>query len=277
MISAKTLINHSNSALKRYVHKDPMEGPVCFQLSGNDSEELGRAVRVATDFGADLIDLNCGCPVRKIRGKGAGSSLLMHPAKIYSLITAMKANTHVPVSVKIRVDNESDKQNSEIVKAVSDAGADYLIVHGRHWTEDYDVTCRYDSIEYFVNEMKIPVIGNGDIDSHETLMKMYATGCAGVMIGRAGVGQPWLIGKLMAQMQNHHYQSPQCSEIGNVFIEHVHKLYELIRSEKFTVLQSRKVAKYYARGYDWQYAFTLDMNHCHSLAELEQVTRQYFK
>jgi len=277
MISCKTLIHQPKLAHQRYVMKDPDEGPVCFQLSGNDPNELAEAVKIATDYGADLIDLNCGCPVKKIRSKGAGSSLLMDAPKLYQLIRAMKQNTPVPVSIKIRVEGgSSDKFNHEIAKVVSEAGADFLVVHGRHWTEHYETPCHYDDIQFFVEQLKIPVIGNGDIACVASLKQMFATGCAGVMIARAGVGQPWLIGQMIAQMRQEEFVVPATKEIGAIFIDHVERLTKLLNSEKFAILQARKFAKYYARGLKDRAAFSIAINACNNLSDLQTICSQYF-
>lgn len=276
MISCKTLLYQANSH-ERFTKIDPREGPVCFQLSGNDPIELGEATKLVTQTGADLIDLNCGCPVNKIRSRGAGSSLLMNPQRLYKLITAMKQNTHVPVSIKIRVEGKSnDKFNQEIANVVTDAGADFLVVHGRHWTEHYETPCNHDQIQFFVAQLKIPVIGNGDIACVESLRKMFATGCAGVMIGRAGVGQPWLIKKLIAHMQQAEFTMPNHSEIGRMFVDHIKELSNLLGNDKFAVIQARKFAKYYARGLSDRIEFSDAINHCDNLEELIHITYRYF-
>lgn len=269
MISCKTLIYQPALARQRYVNKDSNEGPVCFQLSGSNPDELAQAVRLATEYGADLIDLNCGCPVKKIRKRGAGSSLLSNAGLLYQLIKAMKDNTHVPVSVKIRVEGQQEKFNKEIASVVSDAGADFLVVHGRHWTEHYETACRYDDIAFFVNELDIPVIGNGDIACVESLRQMFATGCAGVMIARAGVGQPWLIQKLIAEMRDEAYIIPSNHEIAAVFYEHVSHLVHMLGNEKFAILQARQFAKYYARRFEQRGEFVAAVNRSQSLSELK--------
>jgi tRNA-dihydrouridine synthase B len=276
MISCKTIIHQPLQAKQRYISKDPGEGPVCFQLSGTDPDELAEAVKRVTAHGADLIDLNCGCPVKKIRSRGAGSKLLTNPTTLYQLIRAMKENTHVPVSIKIRVDDGDEKFNHEVATVVSDAGADFLIVHGRHWTEHYETPCRYDAIAYFVQAMKIPVIGNGDIACVESLQRMLATGCAGVMIGRAGVGQPWLIGRLMAALQQLPFQLPENSEIRLVLLEHVESLATLLGGEKFAILQARKFAKYYARHLSARAEFHTRVNQCEDLASFAAICQNYF-
>lgn len=277
MISCKTLINKSLNAQQRFVKIDEREGPVCFQLSANNPEELGEACKRVTDYGADLIDLNCGCPVKKIRNKGAGSSLLTNPTQLYHLITSMKNNTHLPVSVKIRVEGSSkDTFNHELVKVITEAGADYLIVHGRHWTEHYETPCNHDEIKFFVENMKIPVIGNGDIACLDSLKKMMATGCAGMMIGRAGVGQPWLIEKLRKELENKPFSPPSPPEISLIFIRHVRELCVLLRNEKFAILQARKFAKYYARTIYRKIEFCEAMNTCTDLKTFEKLCLDYF-
>lgn len=278
MISCKTIIHQPASALQRFVTKAADEGPVCFQLSANNPTELAEATKRVTAYGANLIDLNCGCPVNKIRSKGAGSSLLSNPSLLYQLISAMKQNTHVPVSIKIRVDGGSNDQfNQQIAQAVSDAGADFLIVHGRHWTEHYETPCRHEQIQFFVEQMKIPVIGNGDIACKTSLEKMLATGCAGVMVARAGVGQPWLIGKLIAEMQGNDFTLPSAQEIGLIFLEHVTELVALLGSEKFSILQARKFAKYYGRGLQDRAEFCAEINACENLQELQNICERYFQ
>ncbi|GGI88249.1 tRNA dihydrouridine synthase [Legionella impletisoli] len=276
MISCETLINSSKNR-HRFVAKSLDEGPVCFQLSGREPNKIAEATKIVTDCGADLIDLNCGCPVNKIRSRGAGSKHLSDPLNLYEAIKAMKANTHVPVSVKIRIDgHSSDQFNKEIAKVVEEAGTDYLIVHGRHWTEHYETPCNTDQIQFFVQELKIPVIGNGDIACIDSLKKMFATGCAGVMIARAGVGQPWLIGQLISAYFNQPFSKPEFPQISALFLEHITELAKLLNSDKFAVIQARKFAKYYARGLPQRAEFILEMNRCESLSHLETICTRYF-
>lgn len=277
MISCKTLVHQPKHSHRRFVEKAPEEGPVCFQLSATDPRELAEATQIVTDYGADLIDLNCGCPVKKIRSKGAGSSLLTDVGKLYQLITAMKQNTHVPVSIKIRVEGASnEKFNAEIAKVVADAGVDFLVVHGRHWTEHYETPCRHDQIQFFVEQLSIPVIGNGDIACINSLKRMFATGCAGVMIARAGVGQPWLIRQLIAEMNQQYFAMPSLQEISALFLEHIQHLASLLNSEKFAILQARKFAKYYGRGLAARTEFCKAINTCENMRDLQNICALYF-
>lgn len=278
MLSCKTVLHQSEKALQRLIKIHPKEGPVCFQLSSTDPTELGEATKRITHLGAYLIDLNCGCPVNKIRRRGAGSRLLTNPTLLYQLIKAMKENTHLPVSIKIRVEGGSeDSFHKEIAQVVSDAGADFLTVHGRHWTEHYETPCRYDDIQFFVETLNIPVIGNGDVACVKSLLKMFATGCAGVMIGRAGVGKPWLIQQLIAEINHETFEKPSWFEIGEIFLTHIEQLTELLGSEKFAILQSRTLAKYYAKTHPQQAELVSAVNGCDHLKDLREICRRVFQ
>lgn len=277
MISCQTIVHQPTFAYQRFIKKLPQEGKLCVQLSANDPIQLAEATKRVTDFGVDLIDLNCGCPVKKIRKKGAGSKLLTDPQKIYSLICAMKNNTHLPVSIKIRVQGNSDDLfHSDLVKAINDSNLDFLIVHGRHFTEKYDTPCHYDDIEYFVNEINKPVIGNGDISCIASLKRMLATGCKGVMIARATVGQPWLIEQLLSEINGMQYTLPSFAEIGNVFIQHVSSLTQLLGNETMAIMQARKLGKYYGIKIQKQTEFLTALEKCRNMQSFNDLINHYF-
>lgn len=249
MISCKTILYAPAALRQRYVTRDPRERLLCYQLSGDNPQELARAAQHVTALGADLIDLNCGCPMKKIRRKGTGSRLLSDPSKLYALIAALKNSTHVPVLVKIRVDARSqDRFNAEVARAVTEAGADALVVHGRHWQEDYTLPCYYPDIAYFVAEMSIPVIGNGDVADLASCQRLLATGCAGVMLGRAGVGKPWLSLQLQQALAGRELQTPDALARGAMLLAHVQGLIHLLGHERRAIQEARQFAKYYARG-----------------------------
>ena len=276
MISCKTLLHRHLDAQKRFLLKEKDEGPVCYQLSSSDPKELAEGVKIATEAGADLIDLNCGCPVKKIRSKGAGSRLLSDAGKLYELILAMKQNTHVPVSVKIRVESPKERFNADVAQAIEDAQPDFVTVHGRHWTEHYETPCRYEEIAYFVDQLSMPVIGNGDVACLDSLKRMLATGCDAAMIARAGVGQPWLIQDLKQGLLGESYERPSGPEIAEVFIEHVQGLIDLMGQEKFAILQARKFAKYYARYYENRHEFISKINECDHFDQFQRYCSDFF-
>lgn len=275
MISAKTLLQNPP---KRYVYKSKTEGPLCFQLSGNHPDELKQAAQIAVEkYAANLIDLNCGCPVDKIRKKGCGSKLLSQSQKLYQIIKAIKEEIKIPLSIKIRVDGDSkDRFNQDVIKAINDAGADFIVVHGRHWNEHYETKVHLDEIAKIVTDSNIPIIGNGDIKDYETLKAMFSTNCAGAMIGRASVGQPWLFQKLIKEDQGESFTYPTVNEIGKIFIQHIENLCQL-ENETIGVLQARSLSKYYARTANLPKQTQIQFSKPTQLDELQQIIHQVFK
>lgn len=277
MITCKTLLRTSEPRFDRYTQKYAEEGPICFQLAGADPKEIAGAVQKVTDYGADLIDLNCGCPVNKIRARGFGSKLLMSPTQLYDAIKAMKDHTALPIGIKIRVEGKhEEKFHTALLPVIQDAGCDFITIHGRHWRDDYKTSCHYDQIAYFVSQLSIPVIGNGDVACQHTLQTMLATGCAGAMISRAGVGQPWLIAKLIAEMQREAFDVPSMKQIGLLLLRHARLLIDLLQNENTAILQMRKIAKYYARPLPHKAAFVAVLQQCNKLCDLEEIVTQYF-
>jgi len=276
MLSAQNLASGYNRS-PRYIKQSTTEGPVCWQIAGNTPDILKRATERAIGYGASLIDLNCGCPVPKIRGKRQGSKLLADTQQLATLIKAIHSVSTVPVTVKIRVDGDSgDQFNLDAAQAIQDAGADALIVHGRHWTERYDVPCRYDDIAMIVDTVDIPVIGNGDIENFASLQHMFeSTHCAGAMVARASVGQPWLFRQLQSELNGEPFTAPTPLEIGQLFLQHIQGLIEF-DGEYNAVLQSRKFAKYYARQLPEKDAFCQAMYQAECFEDASSAVLKYF-
>jgi tRNA-dihydrouridine synthase B len=246
MISAQDLLTNKNSK-KRFTFRDPLEKYLCYQLGGYDIHHLRDAAKYAVDCGADLIDINCGCPKPKIRKKRMGSYLLDYPDHICKIIEAIKDVISVPVTAKIRIMKpDVEKENTlQTVKMITEAGADAIIVHGRNWSEDYMIPCHLEAIAEIVESTKIPIIGNGDVGDIDSLNKMFAiTQCAGVMISRAGTGKPWIYEQILMQAKGEEFTLPSLSTVKSLFLEHIEKLVE-IENESSAFLQSRNIFKYY--------------------------------
>lgn len=275
MISCKTLIHPSKILHQRFTSKDAQEGPVCFQLSGKNPKELSEAAIIATDYGADLIDLNCGCSVKKIRRKGTGSRLLDDLSHLYRLISSLRKSTNLPLLIKIRV-GETEIFNRELAKVIGEAGADAVVVHGRYWYENYNTPCHLDEIQVLVETLKIPVIGNGDVADLASLKKMLSTGCSGVMIARASVGQPWLIRQLIAEMNHELFSTPTTPVVGELFIEHVAQLISFLGNESLAILQARNFAPHYARYLSNKETFCTKINTCDQFEKFKEICSDYF-
>lgn len=170
------------------------ERPVTIQLFGSEPEVMGRAAAILNAYPIDLIDINMGCPVRKVIKKGAGAFLMKQPELAEQIIKKVCANTALPVTVKIRAGWTHDRITApEFAKMIEGAGAAAVAVHGRTWSDGFGGTVNLEVIAAVKKSVTIPVIGNGDILSYQDgLDMMAATGCDGVMIGRGALGNPWI-------------------------------------------------------------------------------------
>jgi tRNA-dihydrouridine synthase 3 len=168
----------------------------CFgaQLAGNQPEALAEAARLAVSRGARFVDLNCGCPIHPITGRGLGASLLQKPARIARLVEAMRRAVGVPVTVKVRTGYKEAKPNvSEVARACEEAGAASLAIHGRSREQRYNRAADWDLIGAVAAERRIPVVGNGDILTHyEARERQARSGVSSLMLARGALIKPWL-------------------------------------------------------------------------------------
>ncbi len=276
MLSAVCVATGSDSSPRFYTRFDN-EKTLCWQLSGNNPEILARAAEKAIAAGADVLDLNCGCPQPKIRKKNCGSKLLSDEKKLGELIKAMQVDKKIPVTVKMRIDaNRNEYDDVSVAKIIEAAGADAIIVHGRNWSHDYTVPCQLDAIAHIVSAVDIPVIANGDIDSSTQIKTVFEkTNCAGFMIARASVGQPWIYQKIVAELNNQLFTMPSQKTIGGLFLKHIAGLIPL-ESERAALFQSRGFGKYYARTNEQKAQFLKELYRIDSFAELTEIIQQYF-
>lgn len=241
MISAKDLIKKKDKD-SRYVKRAPDEGRLCYQLSGNDETMLAEASAYVASLGADLIDLNMGCPKPKIRQKGAGSKLIEEPERIFRLLSAMRATTRIPLTAKIRTQGQTkDSAFIDAAQAIEASGVDALIVHTRHWTEDYDIACAYEQCAFLVERLSIPIIANGDIHDRDSLVRcVNETGADAFMIGRGSIGKPWWYAYCLGEGEK-----PNTRTQLRLFIKHISDLVDYTNSEWLALLASRRLLKHY--------------------------------
>ncbi len=170
------------------------EHPYSVQLFGSEPEMMGNAAAILSEYPLDIIDINMGCPVRKVVKKGAGSALMKTPALAAEIIRQIVKNTNRPVTVKFRSGwNHQAITAPEFAKMAEDAGAAAVTIHARTWSDGFSGKADWQVIKQVREAVQIPVIGNGDIHSHaDGLRMMQETGCHAVMIGRAALGAPWV-------------------------------------------------------------------------------------
>ena len=225
--------------------------PVIVQLVGNDPEIFADAAQLVQELGAFSIDINMGCPVKKITASGAGSALMKDMDTASKIIKAVKDAVKSDISVKFRKGWDENSANAvDFAKMCQDSGASYITVHGRTRSQGYSGVADWNIIEQVKHAVKIPVIGNGDISSPQQAEEMInKTGVDGVMIGRAALGNPWLLGQTFDYME--HRKEPEqtdVSEILNTVLNHIDLLKQYY-DEKLAVALSRKYICWYSKGF----------------------------
>ena len=198
LISAAGLVRASSRS-KRFLARDPSERPFSVQLFGGDPVQMGEASVAAREAGADLLDLNMGCPVPKVTKNRAGSALLCHPELAAELVEAMRLKSGLPVTVKIRAGWDARTINApEMAKRLEGAGAAAVALHARTRAQGYSGKADWSLIGRVKQAVAIPVIGNGDVRSPADAARlMRESGCDAVMIGRAALGYPWIFRELL--------------------------------------------------------------------------------
>jgi len=193
MISCHGLVYRQRNTLEMLETVDE-ERPVAMQLFGSEPEIMGMAAGYLSELPIDLIDINMGCPVRKVIKKGAGCALMRQPRLAEAVIRQVLAHTKLPVTVKIRLGwNHQEINGPEFAKMAEEAGATAIIVHGRTWSDGFGGGADRAGIASVKAAVSIPVIGNGDIHSYQDgLAMMSETGCDAVMIGRGALGNPFI-------------------------------------------------------------------------------------
>ncbi|MCL7743763.1 tRNA dihydrouridine synthase DusB [Guyparkeria hydrothermalis] len=203
MVSSKPELRNTRKSEQRRLRPDDPE-PRAVQLLGNDPDDLAQAARQAYADGAQIIDINLGCPAKKVCRKAAGSALMAEPDTVARLLEATVEAVPCPVTLKMRTGPDDSQRNApEIAHIAENAGIAMLSIHGRTRAQKYTGSAEYDTIAQVVAERGIPVLANGDIDSvPDAFHVLSATGAAGLMIGRAAFGRPWLFAQLRAALEN---------------------------------------------------------------------------
>jgi nifR3 family TIM-barrel protein len=228
------------------------ERPIGIQLYGADPETMGRAARMVTELcEPDYLDINFGCPVKKVVRNNGGSGCLKDMSLVGSIIGAVRGATHLPVTVKIRSGwDETQRDPVTIARRCEDAGAQALALHPRTRTQMYSGDADWDEIARVVAALTIPVIGNGDIRSPEDVLAMRRhTGCTGVMVARGSFGNPWIFQQARDLLESRPMRpGPQPAERFAVALSHARLALRLQGDTRRTALEFRKHLGWYTRG-----------------------------
>ncbi len=249
MISARGLL-YSGTRNQNLLYFSDQERPIGFQLFGSDPLIMAGAARKLEAHGADFIDLNLGCPTRKITGNGEGGALLREPELCSEIFKAVVKAVSCPVTVKLRKGWDEHSINAvEIASRAEDAGVKAVTVHGRTVVEGFSGRADWDIIGQVKETLTIPVIGNGDIDSPQSAEKMLShCGCDGVMIGRAARGNPWIFKATLTWLQHRQLpEPPSVRQIVQMSLKHFTLLIAL-KGEAAAAREMRRHTSWYIRG-----------------------------
>jgi len=252
--------------------------PRSVQIAGYDPQMMAEAARFNVQQGAEIIDINMGCPAKKVLKKAAGSALLQHPDLVRDILHAVVDSVDVPVTLKIRTGWDRQNRNAVTIgKIAEDAGIAALAIHGRTRACRFVKEVEYDSIANAVSALSIPVIANGDITSPEkALAVLQHTGAAAVMIGRAAQGNPWIF-----QQINHFLDTgeqaakPSIEEAERVMCRHLLALHEFY-GEIAGVRIARKHIGWYVNNLTGGKAFTQQFNKIENHLEQQHLLQQFF-
>lgn len=289
LVSAHGIEYKSHRTLQ-LMNYEETQRPVGVQLFGETPEILAHGAKVVEDSGADFVDLNFGCPVPKVVKKGAGSAILKDLPQVEKVFRAVKAATKLPVTVKIRTGWDEPSRNAEKVAEIAyNEGLTWVAIHGRTRAAGYSGLADWDYIASVKAKSKIPILGNGDINSAETAVRRLSdSGCDGVMIGRGCLKNPWIFiearnllrskqaSDVVAPLETHvKWNRADEKDFIGLFQE-LHAAFAKATDPRITMLQIKKFASWYSTGYPGASNFRKAIFQTQSLDDAMAMTLEYF-
>jgi tRNA-dihydrouridine synthase B len=276
MISANALLWENKKTRQRINHEGE-PGPVVVQIAGSDPDVLAIAAQENVRSGADIIDINMGCPAKKVCNKQAGSALLANEELVARILDKVVNAVDVPVTLKIRTGSDPEHRNAcRIAEIAEQSGIQSLAIHGRTRNCAFRGEAEYETIRQVKQQAGIPVIANGDINTAEKAAKVLEfTGADGLMIGRSARGNPWIFSQI-----NHYLDTgeqlpvPEISEVREVLLRHLQELYDFY-GEYTGVRTARKHIAWYSKGYISSNAFRKKIMQVESSTEQSRMVDEF--
>ncbi|PLX92786.1 MAG: tRNA dihydrouridine synthase DusB [Desulfuromonas sp.] len=275
MVSANGLIREGRKT-RELLETSPDESPLAIQLFGEDPDVLAAAAEMVTDDGA-LLDINMGCPVKKVVRSGAGSALLQTPEQIEKILASVRRVWKKPLTIKIRSGWDHTSINFlEVGRIAQDQGVDAITLHPRTRAQGFAGNADWRQIRQLKEALTIPVIGSGDLYTAGDILRMLSeTDCDAIMIGRGGYGNPWLIRDSLGLLQGRTFAPPDRSEIYRVARYHLQLHLEHF-GERKALFEMRKHLCWYAKGLDGSSHFRSRLQKTETCAGLTKLAEDYF-
>ncbi|SOB77788.1 tRNA-U20-dihydrouridine synthase [Marinobacter sp. LV10R510-11A] len=277
MVIADSKLWHTRKSRTRMDHAGEPE-PRSVQIAGGDPEMLANAARLNAESGAQIIDINMGCPAKKVCNKAAGSALMKDENLVWDILKAVVSAVDIPVTLKMRTGWDQDNRNAlAIARMAEDSGIQALAIHGRTRADKYNGDAEYDTIAQVKASVGIPVFANGDITSPEKARRILEyTGADGLLIGRAAQGSPWIFREILHFLETgEHLPAPPLNEVEQILSEHLAALHSFY-GEPMGVRIARKHVGWYLQSHDPGKQFRNRFNALNDALEQKDSIQQYF-
>ena len=301
MVSSEGLVRGIDRTLE-YAEFTEDERPVSIQIFGGDPQKMADAAQIVEGMGADVVDVNMGCPVPKIARHHAGCSLMREPVHAASIIRAMSGAVKIPVTVKMRAGwNDSQINAPTLARMVQDAGAAAVTIHGRTAAQSYSGHADWSLVSRVADDLHIPVIGSGDCTEPEHVVERMVSGVDGVLVGRGVLRNPWILAQAHDLLMGHAPRAVSREMRGQFLLEYIDLLLGDVDEEargfrhqaptagdgvatnrpaqgreKWVINKIRALNAWYSKGYEGGAQFRIAINHCHSIAELRDLVHAFF-
>jgi tRNA-dihydrouridine synthase B len=280
MVTSRADLQDSVKTNRRLNHAGE-SGPIAVQIAGTDARQMADAARLNIGKGAQVIDINMGCPAKKVCNKWAGSALMQDEDLALGIVRAVvlaAGESDVPVTVKMRTGWNWENRNAPaLARKFEDAGVQMLTVHGRTREQRYQGQAEYETIAQVKASVNIPVLANGDVDSPEKARDVLAqTGADGLMIGRAAQGRPWLFRDIAHYLSSgEKLQPPQLPQVLQIILEHLEEHYSFY-GEHLGVRTARKHLAWYVQNLPGARNFCAQLNKLEQSEQQRQAIGEYF-
>jgi len=278
MTSSNPQLRETRKSAERLDHAGE-PGPISVQIAGTAPDQMAEFARYNVERGAQIIDINMGCPAKKVCKAWAGSALMRDEALVEAILRAVVGAVDIPVTLKIRTGWAHDAKNAPVIARIAeDAGIAALAVHGRTRDQKYQGNAEYDTIAAIRQSLSIPVWANGDVDSPEKARQVLDyTGVDGLLIGRAAQGRPWIFDEIRHFLETgERLPEKSPAEVGAILVEHLAALHAFYGEDR-GVRIARKHLGWYARAHPGRETFLQQVNRVDDARSQIRQTRAYFE